>query len=55
MSEVVRIYRYKSLLDSRRSVSAEELMSTLEISRPTLKRDIAMLRFSPERARWFAV
>ena len=44
MSEVVRIYRYKSLLDSRRSVSAEELMSTLEISRATLKRDIAKLR-----------
>jgi predicted DNA-binding transcriptional regulator YafY len=44
MSGVVRLYRYKSLLDSRRSVSAEELMSTLEISRATLKRDIAKLR-----------
>ena len=44
MSEVVRLYRYKSLLSARRAVSAEELMASLEISRATLKRDIAKLR-----------
>src|SRR5665647_1664020 len=44
MSEVVRLYRYKSLLSSRRAVSAEDLMAALEISRATLKRDIAKLR-----------
>lgn len=44
MSEVVRLYRYRSLLSSRRAVSAEDLMATLEVSRATLKRDIAKLR-----------
>ena len=44
MSEVVRLYRYKSLLSSRRAVSAEDLMASLEVSRATLKRDIAKLR-----------
>lgn len=44
MSEVARLYRYKSLLSSRRSVSADSLMQRLEISRATLKRDIAKLR-----------
>lgn len=44
MSEVVRLYRYKSLLSSRTTASADELMSALEVSRATLKRDIAKLR-----------
>ena len=44
MSEVVRLYRYKSLLSARRAVSAEDLMASLEVSRATLKRDIAKLR-----------
>jgi len=44
MSEVVRFYRYKSLLSSRAAVSAEALMAALEVSRATLKRDIAKLR-----------
>ena len=44
MSEVVRLYQYKSLLSGRRAVSAEDLMARLEISRATLKRDIAKLR-----------
>ena len=44
MSEVVRLYRYKGLLSSHRAVSAEDLMAALEISRATLKRDIAKLR-----------
>jgi len=44
MSEVVRLYRYKSLLGSRRAVSAEDLMAALEVSRATLRRDISKLR-----------
>jgi len=44
MSEVVRLYRYKNLLGSRRVVSAADLMRSLEISRATLRRDISKLR-----------
>ena len=44
VSEAVRLYQYKSLLSARRAVPAGELMSRLEISRATLKRDIAKLR-----------
>ncbi len=44
MSEVVRLYRYKSLLSASRAVSAHSLMTTLEVSRATLRRDIAKLR-----------
>lgn len=44
MSEVVRLYQYRSLLSGRRAVSAEDLMARLEISRATLKRDLAKLR-----------
>jgi len=44
MSEVVRLYRYRSLLSGRRAVSAEDLMAAQEVSRATLKRDIAKLR-----------
>jgi len=44
MSEIVRLYRYRSLLGSMRAVSAAKLMDTLEISSATLKRDIAKLR-----------
>lgn len=44
MSEFVRLYRYKSLLSHRTAVSAEDLMAAQEVSRATLKRDIAKLR-----------
>ena len=44
MSEIVRLYRYGTLLNGRRAVPAEELIATLEISRATFKRDIAKLR-----------
>ena len=44
MSEVVRLYQYKGLLSGRRALSAEDLMGKLEISRATLKRDLAKLR-----------
>lgn len=38
------MYQYKALLSGRVPVSAEDLMARLEISRATLKRDIAKLR-----------
>lgn len=44
MSEVVRLYRYKSLLSASRAISAQSLMTSLEVSRATLRRDIAKLR-----------
>lgn len=44
MSEVVRLYQYKSLLGGSRAMSVGDLMARLEISRATLKRDIAKLR-----------
>lgn len=44
MSELVRLYRYKSLLSGRRAVSAQELMAAHEISPATFKRDLARLR-----------
>jgi predicted DNA-binding transcriptional regulator YafY len=44
MSEVVRLYRYQSLLSSRAAVSVEDLMAALEVSRATVKRDITKLR-----------
>jgi predicted DNA-binding transcriptional regulator YafY len=44
VSEVVRLYQYKGLLSGRRALSAEDLMDKLEISRATLKRDLAKLR-----------
>jgi predicted DNA-binding transcriptional regulator YafY len=44
MGEVVQLYQYKSLPSGRRAMSAEDLMARLEISRITLKRDIAKLR-----------
>lgn len=44
MSEVVRLYQYRTLLAGRRALSAEDLMDRLEVSRATLKRDIAKLR-----------
>jgi predicted DNA-binding transcriptional regulator YafY len=44
MSEIVRLYRYKDLFAGRRVVSRSEVMTTLEISEATFKRDIAKLR-----------
>jgi predicted DNA-binding transcriptional regulator YafY len=40
----VRLYQYKGLLSGRRALSAGDLMAKLEISRATLKRDLAKLR-----------
>jgi predicted DNA-binding transcriptional regulator YafY len=44
VSEVVRLYQYKGLLSGRKAVPAEDLIAALEISRATLKRDLAKLR-----------
>jgi biotin operon repressor len=44
MSEIARLYRYKSLLSGRNAVSTAKLMAELEISHATFKRDIAKLR-----------
>jgi len=44
VSDLDRLYRYKSLLMSRHAVPTQELMDALGISVATLKRDIATLR-----------
>ena len=44
MSETDRLYRYKTLLSHRRSMTADQLMAAQEVSLATLKRDIAKLR-----------
>ena len=44
MSEVARLYKYRSLLVNRRVVSAQQLIQELEISPATFKRDLAKLR-----------
>jgi predicted DNA-binding transcriptional regulator YafY len=44
MSEVVRLYQYKSLLAGGRVVSKALLLEALEVSEATFKRDIAKLR-----------
>lgn len=44
MSDLDRLYRYKSLLTSRHAVPTQELMDALGVSVATLKRDMAKLR-----------
>lgn len=44
MSEIDRLYRYKTLLSHRRAVPREYILAELEISPATFKRDIAKLR-----------
>ena len=44
MSEVSRLYKYRSLFASRRLLTVATLVTELEISRATLKRDLAKLR-----------
>jgi predicted DNA-binding transcriptional regulator YafY len=44
MSEIDRLYRYRSLFTSRHAVPTQELMDTLGISIATLKRDLSKLR-----------
>lgn len=44
MTDIDRLYRYKSLLTSRHAVSSQELMNAMDISIATLKRDMAALR-----------
>jgi predicted DNA-binding transcriptional regulator YafY len=44
MSEIDRLYRYKTLLSSRRAMPREDILNELEISPATFKRDLAKLR-----------
>ncbi len=44
MSEIDRLYSYRTLLTGRRAVPREEILSKLEISPATFKRDLAKLR-----------
>jgi predicted DNA-binding transcriptional regulator YafY len=44
MSEIDRLYQYKTLLSSRRVMSREDILNKLEISPATFKRDLAKLR-----------
>ena len=44
MSEIDRLYRYKTLLSHRRALPREDILDALEISHATFKRDIAKLR-----------
>lgn len=44
MSEIDRLYLYKSLLSSRRAMARVELLHELEVSPATFKRDLAKLR-----------
>ena len=44
MIDMERMYKYMDLLERKRCISASEFMTTLEISRATFKRDLAVLR-----------
>lgn len=44
MSEIDRLYSYRTLLTGRRAVPRHEILSKLEISAATFKRDLAKLR-----------
>lgn len=44
MSDIARLYRYRSLLSRSGAISAADLQAELEISAATFKRDIAKLR-----------
>lgn len=44
MSEIARLYRYRSLFSGRRAISKAELIAELEVSEATFKRDLAKLR-----------
>ena len=44
MSEIDRLYSYRTLLTGRRAVPRDEILCKLEISQATFKRDLAKLR-----------
>ncbi len=44
MSESLRLYRYQTLLSTRRAIPTQEFLDELEISLATFKRDIAKMR-----------
>lgn len=44
MSESIRLYKYRALLESRRIVSRDDLIDAVETSLATFKRDLAKMR-----------
>lgn len=44
MIDIERMYKYMDLLENKRCITASECMTTMEISRATFKRDLAVLR-----------
>ena len=44
MIDIERIYKYMNLLEGKRFITASEFMTSIEISRATFKRDLAVLR-----------
>ena len=44
MSEIDRLYSYRTLLTGRRAVPRDEILYKMEISLATFKRDLAKLR-----------
>jgi hypothetical protein len=45
MSEIDQLYIYRTLLKGRRAVPLDEILSKLEVSLATFKRDQAKLRY----------
>lgn len=45
MSEIARLYQYLELLKTHRSLSGQQLQQRLEVSKATLTRDMAKLRY----------
>ncbi|MBI5276336.1 MAG: WYL domain-containing protein [Burkholderiales bacterium] len=45
MSEFIRLSRYSTLLSPNRAVTIQQLMAALEVSKATVKRDIAKLKY----------
>lgn len=44
MIDIERMYKYMDLLESKRSITASEFITRMEISLATFKRDLAVLR-----------
>ena len=44
MAQFDRVYQYKAIFQRRKSISKQDLLSTLEISEATFKRDLDKMR-----------
>lgn len=44
MIDIERMYKYMDLIEGKRYITVSEFITTMEISRATLKRDLAVLR-----------